>query len=98
VNGERVPLCPEKFDRNATNSLIKTTYLRIDYFFRIKLSHVQDLPSLQGQLERIRILLEDSILNNKPMTRITALYRRMKEMEHLINDRKSLLERKDSFN
>lgn len=59
---------------------------------------MQNLENLQLQLQNIRTLLEDSILKNKPTGRLTELYHRMKEIEHLITDRKSLLVRKDSFN
>ena len=59
---------------------------------------MENLQSLELQLQNIRRLLEDSILKNKPTVRLTEIYSRMKEVEHLITDRKSLLVRKDSAN
>jgi hypothetical protein len=59
---------------------------------------MESLQSLELQLQNMRILLEDSILTNKPMLRLAEIYRRMKEVELLITDRKSLLNRKGSVN
>ena len=46
----------------------------------------------------MRALLERSIVTNKSTVRVTEIYRRMKELELLINDRKTLLNGEIQFN
>jgi hypothetical protein len=59
---------------------------------------MQNLQSLEQQLQKMRALLERSIVTNKSTVRVTEIYRRMKELELLINDRKTLLNGEIQFN
>jgi hypothetical protein len=59
---------------------------------------MQNLQSLEQQLQKMRALLERSIVTNKSTVRVTEIYRRMKELELLINDRKTLLNGEILFN
>ena len=59
---------------------------------------MQNLQSLEQQLQKTRALLERSIVTNKSTVRVTEIYRRMKELELLINDRKTLLNGEIQFN
>jgi hypothetical protein len=59
---------------------------------------MQDLQSLDRELQTVNALFKKSVMDNDPMVRVTHLYSRMKKVELRIRGRKSLLFRKDALN
>ena len=83
---------------HATICLGNATYETKIINHPVKRWRMQNLHSLELQLQSIRRLLESSLVNNEPMVRITSLYSRLKQVELRVRGRRTLLYRKNSAN